>query len=108
MNAELYYYSHEYYKNITKFKSPSDTAYLMDGTNHWLSGYAFNAASNVLVYGVGSTKVTSTRYWARHNKSIDVLFLDGHSKNRSAKSLPNSGPTLLVANHEVKIFWRGH
>ena len=115
VNSGLYYW-HEYYKNFTKFKSPSSTCYMMDGTSHYyLLGYSYFAGGatgkyDILVYGMGRTKVAGhTFYWARHSKTINVLYLDGHAKNMSPKSVPRDygDPADPRNKPDVKLFWWG-
>ncbi len=114
LNGSPYHYTR--YKKILKFKSPSSTCFMMDGTNHWyLLEYSSFAGPDydILVYGVGTTKMGHTRYWARHSKTINVLYLDGHAKNLPVKAVPRKYPYHYIPSdptsvpHDLQIFWYG-
>ena len=112
-----FHYSANLYKKITKFQYPSKTFFMMDGTNHWFRlGYSYLASPkyDILVYGVGSKRLSRTRYWARHNRTINTLYLDGRANNLPVLNVPRKFPYHYIPSdpgpvpHDVQIFWYGY
>ncbi len=98
INSDLFYYNKTFQK-ITLFKYPSKTMHLADGNNHWTGGYTTL---------VTDTKVGGTTCFVRrHDKSINVLFLDMHVENM--KDLPRDPTKNTMPSNvaEVNTFWRG-
>lgn len=96
-NADLPYYQKPYQKR-TKFKYISNTALVIEGSNHWIAGYD----KPVVDY-----PISSTHFIRRHDKRINVLFWDLHVETlESLPKDPNKStmPTNIPA---VNIFWRG-
>ncbi|MFA5646091.1 MAG: prepilin-type N-terminal cleavage/methylation domain-containing protein [Candidatus Ratteibacteria bacterium] len=97
INGDLSYYQKKYQK-ITVFKYPSKSAFMIDGNNHWTGNYTTQ---------VTDSKASGTCFVRRHDKSLNVLFLDMHVENM--KDLPkdptkSSMPTTVP---DVNTFWRG-
>jgi prepilin-type N-terminal cleavage/methylation domain-containing protein/prepilin-type processing-associated H-X9-DG protein len=100
------------------FKFPSQTMYLSDGTNHYfMLGHAQTITTyDILINGSSLYANTNTRYHARHNRSINSLYLDGHASSMTVRELPRSSATLPAkisiatlsgSYKDVNIFWRG-
>ncbi|MFA5646090.1 MAG: prepilin-type N-terminal cleavage/methylation domain-containing protein [Candidatus Ratteibacteria bacterium] len=96
-NDDLMYYRKKYQK-ITLFKYPSKTMHFADGNNHWLGTYGIQ---------VTDTKASGTCFVRRHDKSINVLFLDAHVENM--KDLPKdpTKTTMPTTVPDINTFWRG-
>jgi len=108
-NGDLCFYD-SYYKTINRFKYPSKTHFIMDGTNHYVMyGYGNLVDFDIRIYGVSPEKTSNTRWHARHNKSLNALLLDGHAENYTLETVPIdwSDFAMPTANQEVNIFWRG-
>jgi prepilin-type N-terminal cleavage/methylation domain-containing protein/prepilin-type processing-associated H-X9-DG protein len=97
------------FKKNTVFKFPSRTLYCGDGSgNANAVGYTYAVGANDFrtPYILG---VSSSKYLARHNKSINTLFLDGHSDNFTWTTFPvdYTDASMPVSIMGVNIFWRG-
>jgi prepilin-type N-terminal cleavage/methylation domain-containing protein/prepilin-type processing-associated H-X9-DG protein len=108
-NADIDY-SGLFFKKNKSFKFPSQTLYSGDGSgNANAVGYANAVGANDFrtPYVVG---VSNTKYLARHNKSINTLFLDGHADNFTWTTFPvdYTDATMPVTLKNVNIFWRGN
>jgi prepilin-type processing-associated H-X9-DG protein len=106
-NADLIF-SNTYYKRVAVFKFPWQTMYISDGSNHSMVG--MNGAINtndIIIYGIKPDSNTNTRFHARHNKSINSLYLDGHASSMTAMEFPRDPTSLPSAMPNVNLFWRG-
>ena len=97
------------FKKNTVFKFPSQTLYCGEGSgNANAIGYSAAVGTNDFrtPYIPG---VSATKYIARHNKSINTLFLDGHAETFATTTFPidYADATLPVSIMSVNIFWRG-
>ncbi len=93
-NADLTYYQKPYQKR-TKFKYITQSALLIEGSNHWIGGY------NIAVV---DAPVSGTHFIRRHAQRINVLFWDLHAENLGMLPYADNMPTT---NPDVNIFWRG-
>ena len=106
-NAELDF-SSTYYKRVAVFKFPSQTMYISDGSNHSMVGHSGAIGSNdIMTYGITPDATANTRFHARHNKSINSLYIDGHAVSMTAKEFPRDSTGLTSTMPNVNLFWRG-
>ncbi len=107
-NAELSYYQTVFFKPLTAFKRPSSTMYAADGTGHWIASFT---GANMMLQPLAA----ATRFHARHERSSNALFLDGHVTNFKFtdiltppwRDLNNLALANADIDKEVNWFWRG-
>jgi prepilin-type N-terminal cleavage/methylation domain-containing protein/prepilin-type processing-associated H-X9-DG protein len=106
-NADLNF-SNTYYKRVAVFKFPSQTMYISDGSNHSMLGLSGAINTNdIIIYGINPLPTGNTRFHARHNKSINSLYIDGHAASMTANEFPRDPTSLPSAMANVNLFWRG-
>jgi len=96
-----------FFKKVFKFKYPTETMFMMDGTKHYQMLGAWMSIR--YIHMITPAVSGSTRWHARHEKTINALLLDGHVQNYPYRNLPTGFPNfgLPHANRDVNVFWRG-